>query len=134
MKVLLCAILFISVLIQSFVHSSVPQAERRARKESAFGIKRFVPQAEHPRKRNLWDNLFDENAIVKRYQDVCMWRCKDWCRDRCRNSDNEECLDGCLNIYGHRWRRCIRKCQRGDLDRPGGEESEEEEEEEDYEE
>ena len=135
MKHLLCAVLFLLVIIQSFARSSVPQAERRPRKGGAFGVKRYVPQAEHPNKRSLFDNLFDPHAQAEQDQDVCMWRCQEWCSKRCKGSNNEECLDGCLNIYGYRWRRCLRKCKRGDLDRPGGgEESEEEEEEEEEEE
>jgi len=125
MKILCAAIVFLLVLTQSLARSA-PQVERKPRKKGAFVIKRFVPQAEHPGKRSVRDSMFDAHVQPEQDQDACMWRCQDWCKNRCRNSHNEECLDGCLGIYG--W--CMRKCRNGDLDRPGGEEEEEEEEEE----
>lgn len=97
-------------------------------------VKRFVPQAEKPSKRDhIWEYLFDAHAQAEQDQDPCQWRCWGWCQKKCRDED-EECLDGCLNIYGRRWRKCIRKCKNGDLDRPGEKEWESEEEEEEEEE
>lgn len=118
-----------AILSQSSVRSSVLQAERSPIKGRALEIKRFVPQAEHPGKRNLWEELFDDKPQIKHDQDACMWRCQEWCNDQCRNSDDEEdCLDSCL--YGNHWWRCIRECKNGDLDRPGKQSQEEDEKEE----
>lgn len=135
MKIFFCVVLLLLVITQSLlVRSDVPQAEKRPIRGSPFVVKRFVPQAEKPSKRDhIWDYLFDAHAQAEADQDPCQWRCRDWCQKRCRDED-EECLDGCLNIYGSRWRRCIRKCENGDLDRPGGKERESEEEEEEEEE
>ena len=107
-----------------------PQAERPGKGGKwEKGAKRLVPQDENPHESNTLDKLFDPQA--EQDQDVCMWRCREWCQKRCKKSSNaEECLDGCYNYRGRLWRRCIRKCQNGDLDRPGGEGEEEEEEEE----
>ena len=114
-----------------------PQAEKpKEKKKKKMGPRshRLTARSEHAYADKMPppENMFDSQ--VHQDQDACMWRCQEWCRQRCQSSGNEECLDGCLNVRGHRWRRCINRCKRGDMDRPGGdnEEEEEEEEEEEY--
>ena len=114
-----------------------PQAEKpKEKKKKKMGPRshRLTARSEHAYADKMPppENMFDSR--VHQDQDACMWRCQEWCRQRCQSSGNEECLDGCLNVRGHRWRRCINRCKRGDMDRPGGdnEEEEEEEEEEEY--
>lgn len=114
-----------------------PQAEKpKEKKKKKMGPRshRLTARSEHAYADKMPppENMFDSQ--VHQDQDACMWRCQEWCRQRCQSSGNEECLDGCLNVRGHRWKRCINRCKRGDMDRPGGdnEEEEEEEEEEEY--
>ena len=113
-----------------------PQAEKpKEKKKKKMGPRshRLTARSEHAYADKMPppENMFDSQ--VHQDQDACMWRCKEWCRQRCQSSGNEECLDGCLNVRGHRWRRCINRCKRGDMDRPGGDNEEEEEEEEEKE-
>ena len=110
-----------------------PQAEKpKEKKKKKMGPRshRLTARSEHAYADKMPppENMFDSQ--VHQDQDACMWRCQEWCRQRCQSSGNEECLDGCLNVRGHRWRRCINRCKRGDMDRPGGDNEEEEEEEE----
>lgn len=113
-----------------------PQAEKpKEKKKKKMGPRshRLTARSEHAYADKMPppENMFDSQ--VHQDQDACMWRCQEWCRQRCQSSGNEECLDGCLNVRGHRWRRCINRCKRGDMDRPGGDNEEEEEEEEEKE-
>ena len=118
-----CSILFIFILVQSSVRSSVLQDEPGGKERGTFEAKGYVPQEDHPGKRNLLEELFDTKQVFND-QDACMWRCQERCKNGCKNyeeEDEEEEEEGCnCNDY-RRLKPCMRRCRNGDLDRPGRE-------------
>lgn len=119
MKVLLGAFLYLFIFTYSLVRSSDSQSNPGATKRGTLEALKSDLQIEHPRKRDLRENLFDTREEVLYDQDACMWQCQTWCDDLCKDSEEgqEDCLDDCLSFYGPRWKQCIRMCRNGDLNR-----------------